>query len=114
MGTDGIPPAEARENSEHVKRITVTLNEANAFTPRKKLRVVTIGAGYSGMTLAPKVQPKYAEEMDQIIEHVIYGARDRVGRTWGVSTYPGVMCDVPSTIYVWGPADEVDFVSGAC
>jgi hypothetical protein len=99
-GADGTLPAEAHEDSEYVKRITIPLNEANAFTPGKKLRMVTIGAGYSGMTLAQKFQHKYAEEMDQIVEHVIYEARDSVGGTWGVNTYPGVMCDVPSAIYV--------------
>jgi hypothetical protein len=97
---EGIPPAQARQNSEYVKHITIPLNEANAFTPRKKLRVVTIGAGYSGMTLAQKLQHKYAEEMDQMVEHVIYEARDTVGGTWDANTYPGVMCDVPSAIYV--------------
>jgi hypothetical protein len=97
---NGIPPAESHENSEYVKRITIPLNETYAFTPRKKLRVVTIGAGYSGMILAQKLQHKYAEEVEQIVEHVIYEARDSVGVTWAVNTYSGVMCDVPSAIYV--------------
>lgn len=99
-GANGILPTNAHEDNEYVKRITIPLNEANAFTPRKKLRVVTIGVGYSGMTLAQKLQHKNAEEMDQIVEHVIYEARDSVGGTWGVNTYPGVMCDVLSAIYV--------------
>ena len=85
-GTNGIPAAESHENSEYVKHITIPMNETTAWTPSKKLRVVTIGAGYSGMMLAQKLQHKYAEEMDQIVEHVVYEARDSVGGTWGVNT----------------------------
>jgi hypothetical protein len=49
---NGIPPAESHENSEYMKRITIPLNKTYPSRPRKKLRVVAIGAGYSGMTLA--------------------------------------------------------------
>ena len=99
-GMNGIPPAASHENREYVRRITIPMKETPAWRPSKKLRVVTIGAGYSGMMLAQKLQHKYADQMDQIVEHVIYEARDSVGGTWGVNTYPGVMCDVPSAIYV--------------
>jgi hypothetical protein len=99
-GTDHIPPAELHENPEHIKKITIPLNDTPAWKPRRKLRVVTIGAGYSGMILAQKLQHKYPKEMNEILDHVIYEAMDDVGGTWSVNTYPGVMCDVPSTIYV--------------
>ena len=102
-GMNGIPPVALHENGEYVKRITIPMKETPAWRPSKKLRVVTVGAGYSGMILAQKLQHKYAGEMDQIVEHVIYEARDSVGGTWGVNTYPGVMCDVPSAIYVRPP-----------
>ncbi len=99
-GVSDIPPAELHDNPEYIKRITIPLNETTAFSPRKKLRVITIGAGYSGMTLAQKLQHKYGQEMNKIVEHVIYEASDNPGGTWGANTYPGVMCDVPSAIYV--------------
>ena len=98
--TDGIPPAAAYTNPEHMKNITVPLNDVPAFTPRKKLRIVTIGAGYAGMTLAQKLQHKYAEEMKNIVDHTIFESKDCVGGTWVANTYPGVMCDVPAMIYV--------------
>jgi hypothetical protein len=91
---NGIPPAESHENSGYVKRITIPLNKTYAFTFRKRLRIVAIGPGYSGMMLAQKLQHKYAEEMDQIVEHIIYEARDSVGGTWAVNTYPGVKGEV--------------------
>lgn len=69
-----------------------------AFTPRK-LRVITVGAGFSGLMMAHKFQHRFPE-MEGIIEHKIFEARSDVGGTWLVNTYPGVQCDVPSHIYV--------------
>jgi hypothetical protein len=60
---------------EYAKRIAIPLNKTYAFMPHKELCVVAIRARYSGMILAQKLQHKYAEEMDQIVEHVIYEAR---------------------------------------
>jgi hypothetical protein len=99
-GTDGIPPASAHVNdTKQMEEVTIPLNNTTAYTPRKKLRVVTIGAGYSGLTLAYKLQHQYPE-MKEIMEHTIYEARDDIGGTWLANTYPGVLCDVPSHIYV--------------
>ena len=105
--TNGIPPADAYTHPEHVESITTPLNDVPAFTPTKKLRVVTIGAGYAGMTLAQKLQHKYAEEMGEIVDHTIYESKDQVGGTWIANTYPGVMCDVPAMIYVCLEFDRV-------
>jgi cation diffusion facilitator CzcD-associated flavoprotein CzcO len=74
-----------------------------AFTPSKKLRVVTIGAGFSGLIMAHKIQHEHAKEMQDLVDHVIYEAKGVVGGTWVNNTYPGVQCDVPSVIYVRMP-----------
>ena len=95
-----IPPADAHNDAEYMEKITIPLNNVPAFTPKRRLRVVTIGAGYAGMTLAQKIQHKYAEQMDMCVEHTIYESKDCVGGTWVSNSYPGVMCDVPSAIYV--------------
>ena len=95
-----IPPAGAYANPEHMENITIPLNDVHAFTPTKKLRVVTIGAGYAGMTLAQKLQHKYAGEMEKMVDHTIFESKESVGGTWIANTYPGVMCDVPAMIYV--------------
>ena len=100
-GYHDIPPAELHGDPEYVKRITIPLNDVPAFTPTRKLRIVTIGAGYSGMMMAQKMQHKYAEEMGKLTETVIYEACSTVGGTWNVNTYPGVRCDVPSAIYAF-------------
>lgn len=76
----------------------IPLNKQLAFTPRK-IRVITIGAGYSGLIVAHKFQHKFPE-MQDMVDHTIFEARSEVGGTWLVNTYPGVQCDVPAQIYV--------------
>lgn len=96
-----VPPAGARARSEHMPNIIIPLNDSPAFTPERKLRVVTIGAGYSGLIFAHKLQYTYAKEAESILEHTIFEAKDQVGGTWVDNTYPGVQCDVPSAIYAF-------------
>lgn len=69
-----------------------------AFTKRK-LQVATIGAGFSGLLFAHKIQHQQPDLQD-FIDHVIYEANDGIGGTWRVNTYPGVQCDIPAHIYV--------------
>lgn len=77
--SNGIPPPSAHANGSSMEEITIPLNDVPAFTPTKKLRVVTIGAGYSGLIFAHKLQHVYNEEMDVLIDHVIYEAKDQPG-----------------------------------
>jgi NADH dehydrogenase FAD-containing subunit len=79
---------------------TVPFNAQFALHPRK-LRIATIGAGFSGLVMAHKFQHRFPE-LQQFVEHVIFEGRPDVGGTWFVSNYPGVQCDVPSHIYVGG------------
>lgn len=84
-----IPPADAHPRPEYMKSITVPLNTDNAFTPKKKLRVVTIGCGYAGATLAQKLQHAH-QDMGDLVEHTIIEAKSDAGGTWIANTYPGV------------------------
>ena len=77
------------------------MHDVPAFTPRKKLRVITIGAGYSGMIFAHKLQYTYEKEFSSSIDHTIFESRSDAGGTWIANSYPGVQCDVPSHIYVF-------------
>jgi hypothetical protein len=81
-----------------LKSHAIPLNPEFAYTPRK-LRVITIGAGFSGLIIAHKFQHRFPELQD-IVDHTIFEARSDLGGTWLVNTYPGVQCDVPSHIYV--------------
>lgn len=86
------------QKSTDFKQYSIPLNPNFAFTPRK-LRVFTIGAGFSGLLIAQKFQHRFPELQD-IVDHTIIEARNDLGGTWLVNTYPGVQCDVPSHIYV--------------
>lgn len=85
-------------SAERLKEISILVADHPAFHKRK-LRVATIGAGFSGLIFAHKIQHAQPELQD-FIEHVIFEANDDVGGTWKVNTYPGVQCDVPAHIYV--------------
>lgn len=74
-------------------------NDVPAFTPTRKIKVVTIGAGFSGLLFAHKLQHQYPE-MQDMVEHKIIESRKEIGGTWLVNTYPGIQCDVPAHIYV--------------
>lgn len=75
------------------------IGHAPAWTPHKKVKVVTVGAGFSGLIFAHKLQHQYPD-VGAMIDHTIYEARHDVGGTWLVNTYPGIQCDVPAHIYV--------------
>ncbi|KMU72314.1 hypothetical protein CISG_02963 [Coccidioides immitis RMSCC 3703] len=62
--------------------------ELFAFTPRR-LRVVCIGAGFAGLTLAYKL--KHERPLD-FVDFTIYERNSEVGGTWLKNVYPGVGC----------------------
>jgi cation diffusion facilitator CzcD-associated flavoprotein CzcO len=83
----------------------------------RKVRVITIGAGFSGLLMAHKFHHRFPEMRD-IVQHTIFEARSDVGGTWRKSWsiprhdigtdsmevanhYPGVQCDVPAHIYAF-------------
>lgn len=93
-------------NGHHVK--TVPLEDANKYAiplntqfayTRRRLKVFTIGAGFSGLLMAHKFQHRFPE-MKDIVDHTLFEARSDIGGTWLVNHYPGVQCDVPAHIYV--------------
>lgn len=69
----------------------VPVLEEPVFTPQK-LRVVCIGAGYSGLMLTYKY--KHEHHMDEYIDLGIYEKNPDIGGTWLENRYPGVACDV--------------------
>lgn len=80
--TNSVPPASAHVGrDEDLEGSAVKLNDNPGYKPRKKLRVVTIGAGYSGLTLAHKLRYQHPE-MENIMDNIIYEANDQIGGTW--------------------------------
>lgn len=72
----------SRAHADYLRQISVPLRDETAFTPTKRLRVAVIGAGYAGITLAQKLQHKYREEMEAIVDFTIFETKDQVGGTW--------------------------------
>lgn len=81
-----------------LSEICIPLVDEAAYKKRK-LKVVTIGAGFSGLIFAHKIQHDQPD-LQNFIDHTIFEANDEIGGTWKNNTYPGVQCDVPSHIYV--------------
>lgn len=75
------------------------VDDINAFTPRREVSIVTIGAGFSALIFAHKLQHQHPEFQD-FVSHRIYESRNDIGGTWLVNRYPGVQCDVPAHVYV--------------
>jgi hypothetical protein len=59
----------------------------------RKVRVVCIGAGLTGIAAVHKLQSKH---VDLDIDFQIYEKNHEVGGTWLENKYPGCACDVPA------------------
>jgi cation diffusion facilitator CzcD-associated flavoprotein CzcO len=96
---NGARPDPPARYGQPLSESWIPLYKKPMFTPTRKLRVVTIGAGISAMGLAYKFHHEH--KLDDIVDHTIYEANKEIGGTWAVNTYPGVACDVPAHIYCW-------------
>ncbi|KAH6685981.1 steroid monooxygenase [Plectosphaerella plurivora] len=77
----------------------------------RKLRIVCVGAGASGLNLAHEVDNSSLD-----LELVCYEKNPSIGGTWYENRYPGCGCDIPSVNYQfsWAPSPEwSSFYSGA-
>ncbi|KAJ5851175.1 hypothetical protein N7455_011031 [Penicillium solitum] len=66
---------------------------------RRKLKIICIGAGYSGLTLAHKIDHEL--KLGDFVELKTYEKNPQVGGTWFENTYPGVACDIPAHAYTF-------------
>ncbi|WPH02915.1 Hypothetical protein R9X50_00578500 [Acrodontium crateriforme] len=82
----------------HHRATSPLVVEHAAFEPRK-LRVVCVGAGYSGLILAHKF--KHEMKIDHFADLCIYEKNHDIGGTWLENRYPGVACDVPAHAYTF-------------
>ena len=88
-----VPPAATSPTWEN------PLDQPAAFQPHRKLKIVTVGAGFSALIFAHKLQHEHSEFQD-LVTHKIFESRNDIGGTWLVNRYPGVQCDVPAHVYV--------------
>jgi cation diffusion facilitator CzcD-associated flavoprotein CzcO len=90
----------------------VPVREQYRCQPRP-IKIVTIGAGFSGLMMAHKIQNQY--KLGDRIEHVIYEKNPDIGGTWYENRYPGLKCDIPAHVYTfsWEPnPDWSSFYAG--
>lgn len=78
----------AQENSNGYR-----IKEQPCGTERP-LRVLSLGAGVSGINLA-----RFLPETVKNLSLTIFEKNPEVGGTWYENRYPGVACDVPSNNY---------------
>ncbi|KAK5447968.1 hypothetical protein LTS15_009467 [Exophiala xenobiotica] len=79
-----------------------TLNDPGS----RRLKVITIGAGFSGIMLAHDI-----ERDCKNVEHIIYEKNSEIGGTWVQNRYPNCGCDAPSAAYQTNFALEPEWPS---
>lgn len=62
------------------KKDWIPMEEHVLWKPKQKVKVISIGCGFSGLTMAHKIQHKY--QMDDRVEHVLYEKNSDIGGTW--------------------------------
>ena len=92
LAVNGIPNG----TSPNVEKLAnwVPLLEQPASTLRK-LRLVCIGAGFSGLILAHKI--KHELKWDNFIDLKIYEKNSDIGGTWYENRYPGAAWSVSNS-----------------
>ncbi|KAG5205829.1 Sterigmatocystin biosynthesis monooxygenase StcW [Trichophyton interdigitale] len=70
----------------------------------RKIKVLTIGAGLSGIMMAYNIQ-KHCQN----VEHVIYDKNHDIGGTWLENRYPNCACDAPSHSYIFNFAPNPEW-----
>ncbi|KAL5935303.1 hypothetical protein ACKVV1_000049 [Pyricularia oryzae] len=88
----GDPSEAARQDAG-----AFALHQHYAYEPTRKMRVITIGAGFSGLIMAHKFLHRIPDMRE--VQHTIFEANKDIGGTWLVNNYPGLKCDVPAHIY---------------
>ncbi len=71
----------------------MTAIEARVDGDGRHLRVVVVGAGFSGLSMAWRLREQGEEDF------VVLERAGSVGGVWRDNTYPGAACDVPSHLY---------------
>ncbi|KAJ6143406.1 monooxygenase [Penicillium samsonianum] len=93
--TGAIPPSGAlHENTWYNRDFNGYRISEHPLFEKRRLRVVCVGAGASGLQLAHK-----AERLLENVDLQIYEKNSDIGGTWLENRYPGCTCDIPSHSY---------------
>ncbi|PWY77304.1 monooxygenase [Aspergillus sclerotioniger CBS 115572] len=80
--------------------------QADAIHNERHVKVISVGAGASGLCLAYKLQRSF-----QNWDLTIYEKNPEIAGTWYENRYPGCACDVPSHNYVYSFEPKSDWSS---
>lgn len=83
-----VKPHSTAQPARHLDLLDRAVDE-----PRP-IKVVVIGAGFSGIVAAIRLAQRVKN-----LDLVVYEASDGIGGTWNLNKYPGAACDVPSPAY---------------
>ncbi|MFF2144617.1 flavin-containing monooxygenase [Kitasatospora sp. NPDC058190] len=72
---------------------TSSVIPTQATRPGRDVRVLVVGAGFSGIGAAVRLRQAGVREV------LVLEKGPQLGGTWRENTYPGCACDVPSTLY---------------
>ncbi|OCH86933.1 FAD/NAD-P-binding domain-containing protein [Obba rivulosa] len=75
-----------------------------AIDEYRRMRIVVIGAGFSGITAGIRFRQKM-----QNIDLIIYEKNVGIGGTWHSNKYPGLACDIPSHSYQFTFTNKTDW-----
>ena len=78
-----------RDGIESLRRASFTNNES-PIDHSRPMRVIVIGAGFSGIYLGIRLPERLRN-----IDLCIYEKNAGVGGTWWENRYPGCACDIP-------------------
>ncbi|KAJ5170247.1 uncharacterized protein N7500_003030 [Penicillium coprophilum] len=85
-------------SNESLYNETINVDPGQYAFKERKLRVICIGAGFSGLILSHKLKH---EQPLEFVDFTIYEKNPEVGGAWLENVYPGVGCDVPAHSYVF-------------
>ncbi|KAF9562680.1 FAD/NAD(P)-binding domain-containing protein [Agrocybe pediades] len=105
MPTGSAPSAVSPPTNVEHPRLSKPIHDS------RRLKVIAIGAGCSGLLIAYKLQRSFEN-----YELVVYEKNEDLGGTWHENRYPGCGCDVPAHTYTWSfepKADWSAFYAGA-
>ena len=92
---NGVPPEDAvHENTWYNQDFDGFRVKEQVLYAKKPVRMICVGAGAAGLTIAYQAEQKLENVTLQI-----YEKNNDVGGTWLENRYPGCTCDIPSHSY---------------
>ncbi|GAA5820474.1 hypothetical protein JCM11251_005640 [Rhodosporidiobolus azoricus] len=78
-----------------LKTAPFVLEDHPAAENGRKLKVAMVGAGFSGIIAAIRIDQRLSKHVD----FSLYEKNYSVGGTWFENSYPGLCCDIPAHVY---------------